>query len=53
MGAIGGHHAKWIKPDSETQRRHIFSHMWKIDPEDKCIHRNKHDLIETHMLTYL
>jgi hypothetical protein len=29
---------------------HMFiSHMWKIDPNDKFIHKNKHDHIQTHM----
>jgi hypothetical protein len=23
--------------------------MWKIDPKDKHIHKNKHDHIQTHM----
>jgi hypothetical protein len=25
----------------------FFSHMWKIDPKDKHIHKNKRDHIET------
>jgi hypothetical protein len=32
MDAIGGHNDKWSKPDSETQRTHVFSHIWMIDP---------------------
>jgi hypothetical protein len=29
---------------------HMFiSHMWKIDPNDKFIHKNRHDHIQTHM----
>jgi hypothetical protein len=48
MDAIGGHHVKWSKPGSENQRPHVFSHMWKIDPKDKQIHKNKHDNIQTH-----
>jgi hypothetical protein len=42
MDANGGHHAKLSKPGSEKQRPHIFSHMWKKDPKDKHIHKNKH-----------
>jgi hypothetical protein len=46
---------KWIelkdimlnKPGSERQRPHAFSHMWKIDPKDKCMHKNKFDHEQT------
>jgi hypothetical protein len=30
------------KPGSERQSLHVFSHMWKIDPKDKCIYKKKH-----------
>jgi hypothetical protein len=26
---------------------HVFSHVWKIDSKDKCIHKYKHDHICT------
>jgi hypothetical protein len=26
-----------------------FSHMWKIDPQDKCIHKTKHDQIHIYI----
>jgi hypothetical protein len=48
MDAIGGHDVKWSKPGSETQKSHIFSHMWKTDPKIN-IHKNKHDHIQTYM----
>jgi hypothetical protein len=28
---------------------HIFSHMWKMDPKDKHIHKNKHDHVKIQM----
>jgi hypothetical protein len=49
MDAIGELHVKCGKLGSERQRPHIFLHMWKIDPKDKHIHRNKHEHIQTHM----
>jgi hypothetical protein len=36
---------KQSKPGSERQRLHAFSHMWKINPEDKHIHKYKHNHI--------
>jgi hypothetical protein len=48
MDAIGGHKLR-SKPDSERQRPHVFSHMGKINPKDKQIHKNKHDLTQTQM----
>jgi hypothetical protein len=33
MDATGGHHVKRSKLGSETQKMHVFSHMWKIDPK--------------------
>jgi hypothetical protein len=44
---------KWIKFEdimlsdvSQVQKKlHVFSHMQKTDPKDKCIHKNKHDHI--------
>jgi hypothetical protein len=27
----------------------VFSHMWKTDPKDSRIHKNKHDHIHTYM----
>jgi hypothetical protein len=38
-----------VKPGSGTQRLHVFSHMWKIDPKDRNVHKNKHDQTQTHM----
>jgi hypothetical protein len=32
MGGIVEHHLKWNQPGSESQRLHVFSHMWNIDP---------------------
>jgi hypothetical protein len=49
MDAFGEHHVKWGKPGSEKQRPHVFSHMWEIDPEDKPVHKNKCDHIQTHI----
>jgi hypothetical protein len=49
MDAIGGCYVKWSKPDSQRQRPHVFSHMWKTDPKDKHIHKNKCD----HIWTYI
>jgi hypothetical protein len=40
MDAMGGHHVKSSKPGSDRQRPHVSSHLWKIDPKDKCIHKN-------------
>jgi hypothetical protein len=48
MDAIWGH-VMWSKPGSETQRSHVFFHMWKIEPKDKHIHKTKHDYIQTYM----
>jgi hypothetical protein len=36
MDAIGGNE---VKPGSERQRPHVFSHMWKIDLKDKHLHK--------------
>jgi hypothetical protein len=33
----------------KDKRPHVFSHTWKTDPKDKCIHKNKHDCIQTQM----
>jgi hypothetical protein len=49
MVATGEYHVKSGKPASERQRPHVFSHMWKIDPKDKHIHKNKYDHTQTHM----
>jgi hypothetical protein len=49
---------KWIQMEdimlsevsqAQKDKVHVFSHMWKIDPKDKRIHKNKHDHIRTHM----
>jgi hypothetical protein len=40
---------KLSKPGSERQRPHVFSYMWKIDPKDKHILKNKHDHIQTYI----
>jgi hypothetical protein len=34
---------------AQKDKGHMFSHMWKIDPKDKHIQKNKHDHIQTHM----
>jgi hypothetical protein len=35
---------------AQKGKGHIFfSHMWKIDPKDKHIHKNKHDHLQTHV----
>jgi hypothetical protein len=39
MNATGDYNIYLSKPGSERQRLHIFSHLWKIDPKDKCIHK--------------
>jgi hypothetical protein len=49
MDAVREHLVKCSKHGSERQRQHIFSHMWKIDPKDKHIHKNKPDHTQTHM----
>jgi hypothetical protein len=38
-----------VSQPPERQMAHIFSHMWKTDPKDKDIHKNKHDHTQTHM----
>jgi hypothetical protein len=43
MDGPGDHDVKQSKPDSERQRLHVFSHMWKIGLKGKCIHKYKHD----------
>jgi hypothetical protein len=40
-----GDHIKQSKTGSERQSLHVFAHMWKIDPKDKCIDKYKHDHI--------
>jgi hypothetical protein len=49
---------KWMELDimlnvvsqvSERQRLHVFSHLWKIDPKDNGIHKNKHDHIHIYI----
>jgi hypothetical protein len=49
MNGIGGHQVKWNKPGSKTQGPHVFSHMLKIDPSNKHIHKNKHEHIHIYM----
>jgi hypothetical protein len=34
---------------SQAQRLHVFSHMWKTNPKDKHIYKNKHDHIQIQM----
>jgi hypothetical protein len=46
MDATGDYHVNRSKLGSERQKSHVFSHMWKIDPKDKCIHKYKHDHLE-------
>jgi hypothetical protein len=38
---------------AQKDRGHVFSHMWKIHPKDKQIHKNKHDHIQTPMYNLL
>jgi hypothetical protein len=45
MDGNGNHHVKQSKPDSEKQRLHVSSHMWKIDPKDKHHHLYNMSLI--------
>jgi hypothetical protein len=33
----------------QKERMHVFSHMQKIDPKDKHIHKNKYDHLQIHM----
>jgi hypothetical protein len=40
-GWIGGHNVKLSNSGSGKQRLHVFSHMWKIEPKDKCIHKTQ------------
>jgi hypothetical protein len=35
MDGTGEHHVKQSKPDSERQKLHVSSHMWKTDPKYK------------------
>jgi hypothetical protein len=32
---------------SETQKLHVFPQMWKMDPKDKHIHKNKQYHMQT------
>jgi hypothetical protein len=49
MYRIGRYHVKWGNLGSERYRPYVLSHMWKIDPKDKKIHKSKHDHFQTHM----
>jgi hypothetical protein len=31
MDGTGEHHVKWSKPESKSQRLHVFPHRWKLD----------------------
>jgi hypothetical protein len=42
MDRTGDRYVKWSKPGSERQK---FSHIWKIVPKDKCIHKYKDDYV--------
>jgi hypothetical protein len=44
---MGGAGDNSVKPGSERQRSHVFSHMWIIDPNDEHIHKYKYDCIYT------
>jgi hypothetical protein len=35
--------SKLLGTGSKRQRQHVFSHVWKVKPKDKHIHKNKHD----------
>jgi hypothetical protein len=28
---------------------HVFSHMWKTDPKDRCVHEYKHDHVHIYI----
>jgi hypothetical protein len=43
MDGTGDYHIKQNKPGLERQKLHVFSHMWKMDSKDKCVHKCKHD----------
>jgi hypothetical protein len=49
MDETGGHHVKLSKSGLERQRPNVFSHIWKIEPKDKHIHKNMHDHLQTYM----
>jgi hypothetical protein len=33
----------------QKDKGHMFSHIWKIDPKDKHIHKNMHDYTQTYV----
>jgi hypothetical protein len=39
-----------VNQTQKIQKPHVFPHIWKIDPNDKPIHKNKHDHIQTQLL---
>jgi hypothetical protein len=51
--------SKWMQLEdimvsevSQVQKhkgRHVFSHIWKMDPKDKHIHKDRHDHTQTQM----
>jgi hypothetical protein len=40
------------KSKLKDQRSHVFSYMWKIDLQIKCIYRNIYDHTYTHVYMY-
>jgi hypothetical protein len=52
MDGTGKHNVKRSKPDSGGHRSHIFSHMWKPDLKDKCIHKYISDHIYIYVYIY-
>jgi hypothetical protein len=52
MDAIGGHHGKWSKPDSETQNPRFLSYV-EDSSNDKHIYKNKHGHTQTQMYNML
>jgi hypothetical protein len=38
-----------VNQAQKDKRLHVSSHMWKIDPKDKHIHKNKYDHMQVHM----
>jgi hypothetical protein len=56
MDGTGVHQVKKSRPGLERQRSHVFSHMWKTDPKDKCMHIYKQDhlyIYDTYVNIYM
>jgi hypothetical protein len=46
MDGTGEFYVKQNKPNPKNQRQLVFSHMWKLDPQVKCI-------LEIDMIIYI